>query len=87
MIFNYRYPQLQHLANEQLALPQNILITNMYCCGGHGLYIGGVGGYKDNIVSNIKISNSQVVNSQNGMLRTYFLFCFPSPDLDFECKR
>ncbi|KAN0085444.1 Glycoside hydrolase [Elaphomyces granulatus] len=46
---------------------KNILVTDSYCHGGHGLSIGSVGGRNDNVVSNVTFSNSQVVNSQNGV--------------------
>ncbi|KAF7121778.1 hypothetical protein CNMCM5793_009331 [Aspergillus hiratsukae] len=45
---------------------EHITFTNGYCNGGHGLSIGSVGGRKDNTVNDVTISNSQVVNSQNG---------------------
>lgn len=37
-----------------------------HCSGGHGLSIGSVGGRKSNTVKDVTISNTQVVNSQNG---------------------
>ncbi|KAN0085408.1 Glycoside hydrolase [Elaphomyces granulatus] len=46
---------------------KNILVNDSYCHGGHGLSIGSVGGRDDNVVSNVTFSNSQVVNSQNGI--------------------
>ncbi|PYI21901.1 putative extracellular endo-polygalacturonase [Aspergillus japonicus CBS 114.51] len=46
---------------------EHITFTNGYCSGGHGLSIGSVGGRSDNTVSDVTISNSQVVNSQNGV--------------------
>ncbi|KAL3483838.1 putative endopolygalacturonase B [Aspergillus germanicus] len=46
---------------------QHITFTNGYCNGGHGLSIGSVGGRSDNIVSEVTISNSKVLNSQNGV--------------------
>ncbi|KAL4929499.1 glycoside hydrolase family 28 protein [Aspergillus undulatus] len=46
---------------------QHITFTNGYCSGGHGLSIGSVGGRKDNTVKDVTISNSQVVDSQNGI--------------------
>ncbi|KAH8585650.1 putative extracellular polygalacturonase [Bisporella sp. PMI_857] len=45
----------------------SITFTGGYCSGGHGLSIGSVGGRSDNTVSGVTISNSQVVNSQNGV--------------------
>lgn len=51
----------------------NITFTNSSCSGGHGLSIGSVGGRKDNTVSNVLISNSQVVDSTNGVrIKTVF---------------
>ncbi|CAN8105414.1 unnamed protein product [Discula destructiva] len=44
----------------------NILVTGMYCSGGHGLSIGSVGGKSNNTVDGVTFSNSQIVNSQNG---------------------
>ena len=46
---------------------QHITFTNGYCDGGHGLSIGSVGGRSDNTVEDVTISNSKVVNSQNGV--------------------
>ena len=46
---------------------EHITFQNGYCSGGHGLSIGSVGGRSDNVVSNINILNSQVVNSENGV--------------------
>ncbi|KAL5338971.1 glycoside hydrolase [Aspergillus crustosus] len=46
---------------------EHITFTNGYCNGGHGLSIGSVGGRSDNTVSDVTISNSQVLNSQNGV--------------------
>lgn len=45
----------------------NITFTGGYCSGGHGLSIGSVGGRDDNDVSDVHITSSQVVNSQNGV--------------------
>lgn len=44
----------------------NIEFTGGYCSGGHGLSIGSVGGRSNNVVKTVTISDSQVVNSQNG---------------------
>ncbi|EQC42367.1 polygalacturonase [Saprolegnia diclina VS20] len=44
-----------------------ITFTNGYCSGGHGLSIGSVGGRSDNVVKDVTISNSKVVNSDNGV--------------------
>lgn len=45
----------------------NILVTDCYCSGGHGLSIGSIGGRDYNIVENVLISNSQILNSDNGV--------------------
>ncbi|KAI1210585.1 glycoside hydrolase family 28 protein [Annulohypoxylon truncatum] len=45
----------------------NIEFTGGTCSGGHGLSIGSVGGRDDNDVSNVIISNSSILNSQNGV--------------------
>lgn len=45
----------------------NVVITDSYCVYGHGLSIGSVGGRDYNIVENVSISNSKVVNSENGV--------------------
>ncbi|KAJ8918261.1 hypothetical protein NQ315_014131 [Exocentrus adspersus] len=45
----------------------NILIEDSYCSGGHGLSIGSVGGRDYNIVENVTVSNSQILNSANGV--------------------
>lgn len=44
----------------------NVLITGMYCSGGHGLSIGSIGGKSNNTVAGVTFSNSQIVNSDNG---------------------
>lgn len=44
----------------------NIVVSNMYCSGGHGLSIGSVGGKSDNVVDGVQFLNSQIVNSENG---------------------
>nr|Q1HAY5.1 RecName: Full=Probable endopolygalacturonase B; AltName: Full=Pectinase B; AltName: Full=Polygalacturonase B; Flags: Precursor [Aspergillus luchuensis]BAE94655.1 polygalacturonase [Aspergillus luchuensis] len=46
---------------------EHITFTNGYCDGGHGLSIGSIGGRSDNTVNDVTISNSKVVNSQNGV--------------------
>ncbi|KAF7590245.1 hypothetical protein BBP40_003129 [Aspergillus hancockii] len=46
---------------------EHITFTNGYCEGGHGLSIGSVGGRSDNTVETVTISNTKVVNSQNGV--------------------
>ncbi|EPS45906.1 hypothetical protein H072_100 [Dactylellina haptotyla CBS 200.50] len=45
----------------------NIVFKNGYCSGGHGLSIGSVGGRSNNIVNGVTISDSQIVNSDNGV--------------------
>ncbi len=45
----------------------NISFTNGYCSGGHGLSIGSVGGRSNNVVKGITISNSKIVDSDNGV--------------------
>jgi hypothetical protein len=44
----------------------NIIVSNMYCSGGHGLSIGSVGGKSNNVVNGVQFLDSHVVNSQNG---------------------
>ena len=44
-----------------------ITFTGGYCSGGHGLSIGSVGGRDDNTVDTVKILDSQIVNSDNGV--------------------
>ncbi|KAE8149904.1 putative endopolygalacturonase B [Aspergillus avenaceus] len=46
---------------------EHITFSNGYCDGGHGLSIGSVGGRDDNTVSDVTISGTKVVNSQNGV--------------------
>ncbi|GKZ17014.1 hypothetical protein AbraIFM66951_005742 [Aspergillus brasiliensis] len=46
---------------------EHITFTNGYCSGGHGLSIGSIGGRSDNTVNDVTISNSKVLNSQNGV--------------------
>jgi polygalacturonase len=45
----------------------DIHFTGGTCSGGHGISIGSVGGRKDNIVKNVVISGSTIVNSDNGV--------------------
>ncbi|KAL4784348.1 glycoside hydrolase [Aspergillus varians] len=45
---------------------EHITFTNGYCSGGHGLSIGSVGGRSNNVVNDVTISNTKVVNSDNG---------------------
>ncbi|KAG5924096.1 hypothetical protein E4U42_004750 [Claviceps africana] len=45
----------------------NITFTGGYCSGGHGLSIGSVGGRTDNAVKHVRITNSKVVDSDNGI--------------------
>ncbi|KAI7971268.1 hypothetical protein EIK77_007322 [Talaromyces pinophilus] len=44
----------------------NIIVSDLYCSGGHGLSIGSVGGKSNNTVAGVTFENSQVVNSENG---------------------
>ncbi|KAK2625855.1 hypothetical protein QTJ16_005167 [Diplocarpon rosae] len=44
-----------------------ITFTGGTCSGGHGLSIGSVGGRTDNTVSNVTISSSTIIDSQNGL--------------------
>ncbi|KKK12240.1 hypothetical protein P175DRAFT_0453786 [Aspergillus ochraceoroseus IBT 24754] len=46
---------------------ENIYFTGGTCVGGHGLSIGSVGGRSDNIVKNVTIEHSSVINSMNGV--------------------
>jgi galacturan 1,4-alpha-galacturonidase len=45
----------------------NITFTGGHCSGGHGLSIGSVGGRDDNTVKTVRILNSSITNSQNGV--------------------
>lgn len=45
----------------------NITFTNGDCSGGHGLSIGSVGGRSDNTVKTVRILNSRISNSANGV--------------------
>lgn len=45
----------------------NISFVGGTCSGGHGLSIGSVGGRSDNIVKNIRVAQSSVSNSENGV--------------------
>lgn len=45
----------------------DITFTGGYCSGGHGLSIGSVGGRDDNTVDTVKILDSQIVDSDNGV--------------------
>jgi polygalacturonase len=45
----------------------NITFTGGTCSGGHGLSIGSVGGRSDNTVKTVRIENSKITNSQNGV--------------------
>ena len=44
----------------------NVIVSDLYCSGGHGLSIGSVGGKSNNTVAGVTFENSQVVNSENG---------------------
>ncbi|CAH0040986.1 unnamed protein product [Clonostachys rhizophaga] len=45
----------------------NITFTGGQCSGGHGLSIGSVGGRSDNTVKTVRILNSKISNSDNGV--------------------
>ncbi|SPJ72651.1 probable PGU1 - Endo-polygalacturonase [Fusarium torulosum] len=45
----------------------NITFTGGSCSGGHGLSIGSVGGRSDNVVKTVRILNSSISNSDNGV--------------------
>ena len=45
----------------------HITFQNGYCSGGHGLSIGSVGGRSNNVVDDVLIKNSKVVDSDNGV--------------------
>ncbi|KAK6218130.1 rRNA-processing protein bfr2 [Pestalotiopsis sp. IQ-011] len=45
----------------------NITFTGGTCSGGHGLSIGSVGGRSDNVVKTVRIENSSISNSDNGV--------------------
>nr|AMD09887.1 endopolygalacturonase [Mesosa myops] len=45
----------------------NVIVTDSYCSGGHGLSIGSVGGRDYNIVENVLVSNTDIVESGNGI--------------------
>ncbi|KAK6087011.1 endopolygalacturonase 1 [Seiridium cupressi] len=45
----------------------NITFTGGSCSGGHGLSIGSVGGRSDNTVKTVRIENSSISNSDNGV--------------------
>ncbi|KAM0724009.1 hypothetical protein Q7P37_001000 [Cladosporium fusiforme] len=45
----------------------DITFTGGYCSGGHGLSIGSVGGRDDNVVDGVKILDSKIVDSDNGV--------------------
>ncbi|RKU40991.1 Polygalacturonase 1 [Coniochaeta pulveracea] len=45
----------------------NITFTGGQCSGGHGLSIGSVGGRSDNVVKTVRILNSSISNSDNGV--------------------
>ncbi|KAJ3545092.1 hypothetical protein NM208_g2685 [Fusarium decemcellulare] len=45
----------------------DITFTGGNCSGGHGLSIGSVGGRSDNVVKTVRILNSVIANSDNGV--------------------
>ncbi|RAL08745.1 glycoside hydrolase family 28 protein [Aspergillus homomorphus CBS 101889] len=46
---------------------ENINFSNGYCSGGHGLSIGSIGGRSNNVVKGVHITDSHIVNSDNGV--------------------
>ncbi|KAF7532542.1 hypothetical protein G7054_g7851 [Neopestalotiopsis clavispora] len=44
----------------------NIIVSNLYCSGGHGLSIGSIGGKSNNTVDGVTFMDSELVNSSNG---------------------
>nr|Q5B508.2 RecName: Full=Endopolygalacturonase B; AltName: Full=Pectinase B; AltName: Full=Polygalacturonase B; Flags: Precursor [Aspergillus nidulans FGSC A4]ABF50868.1 endo-polygalacturonase [Aspergillus nidulans] len=64
---------------------EHITFTNGYCSGGHGLSIGSVGGRSDNTVKSVTISNSKVVDSQNGVrIKTVYKATGSVTDVTFQ---
>jgi polygalacturonase len=53
----------QRLVNSGI----DIHFTSGTCSGGHGISIGSVGGRSDNTVKNVVISDSTIINSDNGV--------------------
>ena len=45
----------------------DVVFSGGYCCGGHGLSIGSVGGRDDNTVEGVFIEDSKIVDSVNGL--------------------
>lgn len=45
----------------------DITFTGGYCSGGHGISIGSVGGRDDNVVDGVKVLDSKIVDSDNGV--------------------
>ncbi|OAQ59401.1 glycoside hydrolase family 28 [Pochonia chlamydosporia 170] len=45
----------------------NVTFTGGNCSGGHGLSIGSVGGRSNNVVKTVRILNSKISNSDNGV--------------------
>jgi polygalacturonase len=45
----------------------NIVVSNMYCSGGHGLSIGSVGGRDNNLVQNVLIKDSTITSGTIGV--------------------
>ncbi|KXH56689.1 endopolygalacturonase 1 precursor [Colletotrichum salicis] len=45
----------------------NITFTGGTCIGGHGLSIGSVGGRSNNVVKTVRILNSKIIDSDNGV--------------------
>lgn len=45
----------------------DITFTGGYCSGGHGISIGSIGGRDDNVVDGVKVLDSKIVDSDNGV--------------------
>ncbi|KAH9859690.1 glycoside hydrolase 28 protein [Plenodomus lingam] len=45
----------------------DIFFSKCTCDGGHGISIGSVGGRSDNVVKNVFITDSTIINSENGV--------------------
>ncbi|KAL2126648.1 hypothetical protein VTI74DRAFT_475 [Chaetomium olivicolor] len=63
----------------------NITFTGGQCSGGHGLSIGSVGGRSDNTVKTVRILNSSISNSQNGVrIKTVYGATGSVSDIKYE---
>lgn len=45
----------------------NIIFSDNYCSGGHGISIGSVGGRDNNVVKGVKVSSCEITDSDNGV--------------------